>query len=524
MKGNLLKYSAVAVIIIVTLTALVWALLSANGLGIDFNQLKNGNAVDISDTSSYITQSGGIRINNDEYEDLVTASVDGIAVEMRENRIENLEPGEHTIILSLEGYNDWQSVEKVESGIIKDIYPFLFPNNPTLESKLPFVNIDKVFFSKYDDFAYYVVSESSIGADNGIWKIQLKDMSTIFNTVESEPIKILNIIPEIEEAIKNKDYTLLPSSDNKKIIFESPHSEHYIIDSENPDPNPETEILVSLEDLFGYIPESYNWFKGSSSLVIKDKNLVSEFILSNEREIIITYNPAFEPTYSVNGNSVIFFSNSDQLLYRYQDETRQVIKVENIILPTNIDSIIVDKDNGKFITFRSENKYYYLNTLESFLDEIETDIEVISLSKDGMSLLYIKDENLYSYTVKEIKIKDEFETKNNLILENYNKEIHSSKWNTRSSHILLLKKIKTEEDEPVQKLMIMDKYGENKLELINSEELKNNGRLFDTNEFFMLSNNKELVVLSADIARSNDEIRVNSLDTIKLEYQNTGAQ
>ena len=65
MKGNLLKYSAVAVIIIVTLTALVWALLSANGLGIDFNRLRNGKGVDISNTSSYLKQSGGIKINND---------------------------------------------------------------------------------------------------------------------------------------------------------------------------------------------------------------------------------------------------------------------------------------------------------------------------------------------------------------------------------------------------------------------------------------------------------------------------
>ncbi|MBD3362430.1 hypothetical protein GF362_01805 [Candidatus Dojkabacteria bacterium] len=504
-KKLLIFSSSIAFIVM-----LLWALLSANSRKINLSSILGNNENPSATREPIIIQTGSIRINNDDYKEKLTAKIDGEPKEIKENIIANIEPGEHKLNLTMEGYNEWESILNIEGGMITDINPFLFPENPNLELRLPATNIEKVFFAEYGDFVYYVVSKSPNGVENGVFQLQLTDISTIFNTIESQPVKIINIIPEIEDAINSGSYKILPSPDNKKILFKSDKTPHYIFETESPNPNPKPEDLLSIERMLGFTPEQFKWFRGSTSLIVKDKTLLTELVLSNQKNIIITYHPDHEPIYAINGDTLVFKSNKDNNLYYYKDETKKKISLENQSLPKEIEYLDIDRNNGKYIVYKTKDEYYYLNTQYSFIDRIGQNINILDFSKDGLSLLYQKDNKIFSYTIKENKVTNEIISKHNLILENYNPEIHSIQWNTISTHIVLLAK----SIESGQKtITIMDRNGENLIDLFTNDGIVDES-------FYMLSNNKALLMLIQDSKETETSEGKNNLYNLKLTEEN----
>lgn len=509
-KKDFTKIITVSLSSVLFMIVLVWALMSANGKKIDVNALLNeGVSEDI------LIQTGAIRINNSQFnKDSIKVKLDGQDINTNENIVENIEPGNYLLELSTDGHNPWKSRIEVEPYIITDISPFLFPYNPKLQPIQEYMtNIDKVSFSEYGDFAYYVIHTSEKGSENGIFKLPLVDSSNFFTNGDNTTaqVKISNIFPEIEEAINSEDYILEPSLDNRKLIFNSPLSEQYIFDTENPNLNSvEEDELVTIERLLGYHPERADWFKGSGSLIIKDRNLLTELVLSNQKKIVISYIPDLEPVYGLNGDSLIFFSKADNSIYTYKDETTKIIKLESKDIPEDIEWLTVDKNSANFVVFKtSDDNYQYLNIPESYITTIESNIEPLEFTNDGSALLYKKDNNLYTFTVKEIRAKNEFETKNNLIFEEFDSETNSVKWNSSGSHILHTQKL----EDGVKKLNIIDKNGEN-----NTLLLESNGIVGES--IYMLFSNKEMILLIEDTVGLNENsINRNNLYNLNLEIE-----
>lgn len=485
-----------------------WAFLSVSGINFNFKGLLNNT----SDEELFI-QTGGLRVITDQFVPTkLTAYIDGNEISLTKDRIENIQPGEHILKLEVdEGYNAWEGTVEIFPQIITDISPLFLPTNLELEPKFTKTNIDKTFYSKNGDYVYYVVSKSQKGTENGIFKAFLTDNTSFFNTTDTEgsKTKILNIVPQIEEAINDGNYTLKISSDNRLVVFDSPITEQYLINVENPVISPTEESLISIEQLLGHRPEEFQLFKNSGSIIFKHNNLLGELILSNQKIIVISYTPEVAPIYGVNGDTVIFYSPQNNILYSYKDETKTEIKLENTKLPENISQILVSKDSSNFVIFKSENSYYYLNIANSFLTEIGSDIKPIEFAENGSALLYETSDNKVNvFKIKEDKIENEFEIHTYQIFDTFNFETDTIKWNARSTHLIVKQKV----DDVNYKIMIVDERGENRSEIITSDKLIDNN-------YYMLSDNKEFIILLNDSLATEDAPAKNNLYSVDLSVK-----
>ena len=119
---------------------LTWALLSANGRRVSVENLLNN-----TDSVNIITKTGGIRINNNQFkEGEIQAFLGGQSVDITEDRIENVDPGEYELKLKVEGYSLWESKINVDAQIITDVSPFFFPEEFQLQPKIARNTIDKI--------------------------------------------------------------------------------------------------------------------------------------------------------------------------------------------------------------------------------------------------------------------------------------------------------------------------------------------------------------------------------------------
>lgn len=478
MKERIIKYSLYIVSTVLFGAFLIWALLSANGRQINLWNNESGKP------TISVVQTGGIRIIS-EYADNIIAEVDGIQVELKENRIENIEPGLHRIKLSLNDYNDWYTNSTIKAGIVIDLNPLFLPKSLNIQTKIDeFLNIDNTFFSEHGDYVYYVVSKANKGIDNGIFKYQLSTNQSIFGNTENAPVKILNITPEIAQSIASGKYSITPSSDNRRILFYSDETGYYVFNADGNNTNQEPIIV---EELLGYTPENIYWLNGSSSLVVKHQNLLSEFEIDSNRIILIDYNPNYEPIYAINGDTVVFYSKANEELFYFRNENRVKIIPENIQIPTNITKLFIDQITGSKLILESNDSYYYFNVLDSYIAKIDSDINLINFSRDGNSLTYQKNGQLISYTIEEIKPIGKFESTKNILFDNYSEDKITSFWSNSSNYIIILDK----QEDGTHKLSIADRKGENIIEV-----LSNAGT--DKPSVHVRSDNKELYVLIPD--------------------------
>lgn len=503
---NILRTVIIILGIILFIFVLFWALLKANGRKIYIDNILNPE-----NTGPMIINTGGIRINNNEFKGKIKAYINGQEKPVKDNKIEDLNPGKMQIALQVDEHTIWKSQIKIESGLITDIYPFFFPKEFNLESKLDSTShIDKVFFSENNEYIYYVIKDETKGANNGIFQYNLQNTSNIFNPNQNNSKKLLNIIPEIEKAISNGDYELIPSPDNQKLIFKSNMTPHYIIDLNTIYTISSDYELNSIEEILGYTPENFNWFKGSSSLIIQHDKLVYELILSTKKLIIITHHPEYTPIFGINGHSVIYFSPIDNSLYAYKDESKTQIIIENQKIPTNIINIIVDKLTGNYLIIETQDsEFYYLNTIDSYFEKIETNITPIQFSPDGSGLIYEKDGKVYSYIIQEVTIKNLYLSNHYLILNEYEKEKIDIEWNNLSSHLLIYDTI----NNSAASIDIIDKKGENSINILKSNNIIKNS-------FKLINDNTELIVLMKNtnnqIDTSNNTSK-NNIYSVNLE-------
>jgi hypothetical protein len=494
-QKNILTFFSIALLAILV----IWALLSVNGRTVNPN-----------DPQQPITNKGAIRILNKELENLkYQLFIDEQETDLIENSIRNLNPGSYNIKIIVEKYNTWESNVSVLPGMITEITPYLFAQNSNyaLKTSTP-INISNIFFSKYTDYAYFVVSNTNLGSEKGIWKIYLDDSSTIFSTNNTSAVKILNLDPQISKNITDNNFELISSPDESKMLFRGIDS-NYIFSTDSLISQNNKE-LVDIKEIIGFSPEEIYWFKQGNSLIIYDKNLLAELDLSTEQLKVINYSPESKPVYSVNGDIVYYIDNETGKIMVYKEGKKNILALENQVIPDTINGIWVGNSNANYLILQSVNKFYFVDIEKSFLDLIGEEINIIQISSNGKSIIFEKDSNIYTYYLDEINPINDYQAKKALILSNYNSQNMSVKFNNKSSHVL----IRNTKENGEESIEVLEKNSQNRYELYKGTNLVGD-------YFQMIKNNKELIlVLETDTVSNNSNsqnLQKNNLYSRDLE-------
>lgn len=421
----------------------------------------------------------------------VKVYVDGEEKTLQDKQIGGLEDKEYLITVTKEGYSTWEKTVKAEPGIVIEIFAQLFPTSLNL-TEITKTNIDKVFYSKDGQYAIYVVKDSEIGGNLGIWRHRLsKPTITI---IENKPIKLSNITSLVREIVKT-NYEIELSPDNRFIkIHNIDTNEYFILNAEL-----YNEPEESLNETLGFVPDKVDWFGNSSSLVISKDSTLFEYSLQEETSSLISLTPGKSPVYSVNNNRVILYNHNKKAFEFYDGERSEALVVENITLPVDIEQIYVSELTQNLLIFETNSTFYYLNVERSFLTEIGKDLELIEFSRSGKSALFLKDGDLISYDVNEFISEGRFEPKMHTIQINFDKAAQTAKWSADSEHIIISSLSPIAEG--IKTITIYDKEGENMNDLIADKRIT-------TGSFIVPADSSSLFLLL------NDEIKENGEDHI----------
>lgn len=313
----------------------------------------------------------------------VTSNVsDGLSIFINEqkkylssnNTIEGLMPGEYSVKVEKDNYTSWQQKVVIRQGLVTDVSVQLFPKELKL-SQVTTTDVDKSFYTPKREYVFYVVADSPLGANIGIWKQTLQQAA--IPLIEERPFKITNLTNEINSEIQSGNYTIIPAYNNERIILKT-SKDIYLINADKTD-----DITAQHKLIFSYPVDDISWLRGSTNLLITSGNLLIDYDLDKKTSTIIEYGVK-SPIYTSSTESIIYTFNNQ--LYKYTPGTHTLIELENIVLPENITNIYTGIDNDKNIVLESKNKLYFLNTTESFLGEIG-EYRLISISPSGRNLL-----------------------------------------------------------------------------------------------------------------------------------------
>ncbi|MBN1915433.1 PEGA domain-containing protein [Candidatus Dojkabacteria bacterium] len=443
-------------------------------------------------------KTGIIRITSKPQD--VKVYVDGEEKSLQDKQIGGLEDREYLITISKEGYSTWERTVKVEPGIVIEIFAQLFPTSLNL-TEVTKTNIDKVFYSKDGQYAVYVVKDSEIGGDLGIWKLRLSK-PTITIVGNNKPIKLSNITSTVREIV-NADYEIELSPDNRFIMIHNTDTNEYFILNAELYNEPEESLNKDL----GFVPDRVDWFTDSTSLVVARDSTLFEYNLREETSSLISLTPGKRPVYSVNESRIILYNHNKKTFEFYDGEKSKSLIVENIHLPVDIEQIQVSELTPNLLIFETNNTFYYLNVEKSFISEIGKDLEFVELSRSGKSALFLKEKTLISYEVREIISERRFESKIFEILKNFDKSVQKARWSTDSEHIVISgtrDKLKT--------IAIFDKEGENMNELIADKRFQN--------DFFKVpANSSSLFLLLNDEVKENGEDHILRTNLYELDLE-----
>lgn len=447
--------------------------------------------------SGLVLESGVVRIQTDPADLIANFYLNDKEIKLQDKRINGLLAGEYTIRIEAEGYSSWEKTIKVDSGIVLDISAKLYPVELAL-SQLTNTNIDRAFFSESGEYVYYTVTNSQFGSDIGIWRMRLAQSQFIFSPNQNQPEKISNLTPELKDLFSAGSYELIPSPDNNRLMIKDDNNTIFVLSiASNPSVSP-----TNLETTLGFPIDHAAWFNNSGSIVVRSGKLLVEYNLNNSITTLVTFANEDDLIYAAN-NFVVYVIR-DNAIWQYQNSVLTPLKLENIQLPEQIDSIYTPTNSRRFLALKSGENYYYLDSEKSLLYKIdEPDLEYYAFSQDGRALLFKNNDLLLAFSVREVIALNTIETKliNTELAIVKDKDI--AKFVPQSSHFLHYKN----GDDHV--ITVTEKDGSNQITLLNNSGIKNSDFGFDStgNRFIVLLQDE-----SADIENASS-----NLYTINLE-------
>jgi len=450
------------IIIFVTLfisTVSIIAILIARGYNLAGNEIKESGILNIE------SKPKGAKI-----------TINGESKGTTPDKIE-LISGKYEIKIAKDGYSQWQKEIHVEPGIVSDLTVSLFPEDLKLE-QITFTNIDKAFFSDTGDIIIYTILE---GNNKGIWETKIE--KSIFDIASSPSTKLSDIEVIPEECLNSSNYDIQFSQTNTKIILScnlDTHTLFKLINAQNPSEEP-----INLNSELGFNPSNINFAYNSDNLLITNGNLYLNYNIGSKAINFIKLEE--------NKDDFIYAFIKDNLLvleYNYDKSSRFLRTISANLNRTDINlSEEIDITRITGMTGSYDDSYIAINAdktyildIENFSSEIlllsENTLDIISWSPDGKSLLYIEGDILKSAFIKELP-DDGIKLEISNIINNYNNEENSIKWNHNSEQLVVYN---TED----QQIYSIYKDGTNKKILFNGSLTNNNTYVISENETFLV--------------------------------------
>jgi hypothetical protein len=438
-----------------------------------------------------ISKTGIIHMNVQPDKD-IKVYVNDKLVDAKNQKIENLETGTYQVRIEKEKYTSWTKDVEVEEGVVSEIFATLFPTDLKLE-QLTSTNIDRTFYSPDGNYVLYTVKDAAQATttnsnSSGIWKLKLNQST--FGLVENKPERILSLNTNLKEALSS-DYSIQISPNNERFLLTTDKVQ--LIYSMSGNGNP-----VSLPGVtnIGFLSDKLTWFRQGGSLIVeKNKEIFEYNIQDNTTQHIFTF--ASTPLYTVNGRSLVFYAEGKFYLYNNNEKTI-LTHLKDINLPAA--SEIWLSHNSDEILYVKSGKILYFVNLKKTIKTIG-EFNIVQLSPNGASaLIQDKKGQLFVFRSEYIAAKNTVKTSVKMISENYSPQNATYIWSPDSLQIIR---------KQGNVITMIDKYGENMHDILNSEQIYNN-------DFYLANNSSDFVILLKDsmvdstaAANSNSKAIVN---------------
>ncbi len=425
--------------------------------------------------------------------------------------IDNINEGEYLLRITQPEYSDWEQTVSVRAGLVSEVSVQLFPKELKFE-QLSSTNINQVFFSPTKRFAYYTVTNSAIGSNQGIWRQTIVDSN--IPLVSEAATKISNLTNSIKNAAENDKLTLLPSPDDNLLLVNNATANRFFLLETNRynEPNTSTELK------FDYPIASIDWLN-NNSLLVQTQNLLLDYNISrNTSTLIALESDASDTTvpYSKSASSVVFIKNGN--LFQYFEGRSKEIVLENISLPANTSTVYASENNDTDFIIRADQTLYFLDSTNSLLTSLG-ELEVVSIAPSNRRIIARNPDSdeLLSITVLVSLARNVIEVQKRPIdltsLEN-----SSIVWANNSNYIIF--QHSTDEENSLPTLSGADAFGRNSIELItlSNEALEALNTSFS---FAIPADNSGLIVTLPDnFVTSNTGSARNNLYRIAFSVTN----
>jgi hypothetical protein len=359
------------------------------------------------------TNSGVLRVNVAPENSTFTLFVDDKPIDNLVNKGTNLEAGIHTIRIESPGMLNWEKKVNIRQGIVTDILAKLFPLDLKLE-QITSSNISKAIFSPYGDYLFYIVSDTQIPSELGIWRLQIGQNGLFFFNTPSVPIKFAEFDASISELLLDPGLILKPSPDHNRMLAISPLNQKiYLFNSLNgTEPQKVVDILAEI----GFFPKNVDWLNDSISLLIDDDKTLYELDLTNQRTTLIKYDPQQSIIYGYNQSHLIWFDRVKKTLNIYKNQLNTKLDLMPIDLSLyNIQDVELPKNSSRYLTIKTESNYLLIDIEENKIYNFDLPVanySLLEISPDSTTYLF-KDnqQKLHTIVAKENLGLDQMEIK-----------------------------------------------------------------------------------------------------------------
>jgi hypothetical protein len=413
-----------------------------------------------------VNETGIIRLNTDPVNIIFDVYIDDKKVVLQNNSSINIVEGEHKVRIETKEMIPWEKIIVVKRGIVNEINVKLFSANLAL-SKITTSNVDQIFFSSNSGFLFYVIKDSKVPQEKGIWKMQLTTNNFVFFNQEIKPVKFFELSDPKIDVILASTYEIIPTEDGNKIILSDKINKTNLVISSQQNLYGNTLNVIDINDKIGFTPNSIEWMNFDNSILIKEENSLFDYNVNTGILNVIRYSKDTQPIYASNTSQLFIYDTKTSTLLSYKNSLLTTIILPSELLPTNIKRIYLSKINNNYLFIETPTQYVLLDLEKQRIQDISSTVgEIYTIAPDGLGLIVIAPDNsLESYTIKEDLVSNTISikaSKLDVLLE----EGNLLKYIPQSSNLLFYEK-------KTSKILAFDKDGSNKVTLIENPNIVN---------------------------------------------------
>lgn len=447
-------------------------------------------------TTDGIVETGILKLEIEPKDVNALVYLDDELVKLSDKRINNLPAGKYNLRIEATDYSSWEKQIEVNNGIVKELYIRLFPATQQIV-QVTDSDIDKIFFSTDGEYAYYVVKESEVTEDNGIWQLELAQNQIFFS--KNDPKRFAPLDDTISRFLAS-DYIIQGSSDGSKLILANLETNERLILTT--DEFSQKSTTQQVKELLGFEPQFITWLNDSTSLLVADHKALFEFDLQANRKNLIEYIQNDDVIFDAVSGIVYYLDNSGALM-SYNSGTIAPVQLESQTIPTTIMNIVTATQNPNILLLQTnDDTYIYLDLEHELLENIAiTDPKFVSISANGSTIIFESNNKYILFLADHVLAENKIET-SIVDLDIKVDAITSIEFNALSTHIVM-------QDNLQNSIIMAERDGTNSFVLM--EQVQANA------EFGFDSKARVFYILLADEGESSSSQSISNLYKIELD-------